>query len=388
MTSIRDVVNGAAFAIDELVAPAFPATIDRVVLHPGQVVYYTGIDWVAPEPRRSRVEELGREVEHHLRNYIEHMRRRGRSPARLVFARPRYNAVEDSVEIHCRFADGWNTIIRTTPFLSGTIGADRESRAFVEEMCQRVYQGLLTGERTTREIDRAVELNRMRAELRGRIDRDIMQAMTTTEVQQGEPAALTLDSIRQAMAILEANPPMLYVDEFMVYGNAVYRPGAMFARFVDDGGPRPPRSRSDVEAASRRGLELLKSNLTPAQLEQYEREERFVVTGSASGRRYRIRYGDTFNVDELGADGEASQRLCFRPAGDLVIGDILLAQKIALETDETAALKVANFESAGRLDRNGRCGCPMCRGERPATVRVETVPEPARRRYLAADWIR
>jgi hypothetical protein len=33
---------------------------------------------------------------------------------------------------------------------------------------------------------------------------------------------------------------------------------------------------------------------------------------------------------------------CFIPKGDLVPGDVMLAQKIALETNELAALAVAN----------------------------------------------
>jgi hypothetical protein len=33
--------------------------------------------------------------------------------------------------------------------------------------------------------------------------------------------------------------------------------------------------------------------------------------------------------------------LCFLPIGDLPIGDVMLAQKIALETSESSALTVA-----------------------------------------------
>jgi hypothetical protein len=34
--------------------------------------------------------------------------------------------------------------------------------------------------------------------------------------------------------------------------------------------------------------------------------------------------------------------LCFAPVGPLVKGDVMLAQKIALETDEQSALAAAN----------------------------------------------
>jgi hypothetical protein len=40
--------------------------------------------------------------------------------------------------------------------------------------------------------------------------------------------------------------------------------------------------------------------------------------------------------------------LCFMPLGRLVAGDVILAQKIALETDERSALKVANGISPNR----------------------------------------
>ncbi len=62
------------------------------------------------------------------------------------------------------------------------------------------------------------------------------------------------------------------------------------------------------------------------------------MTGSHTGRRYRIEQCQSFNVVDLGDDS----RLCFRPIGHLAPGDIMLAQKVALETDERAALRVAN----------------------------------------------
>ena len=46
---------------------------------------------------------------------------------------------------------------------------------------------------------------------------------------------------------------------------------------------------------------------------------------------------------------------CFVPLGYLVPGDVMLAQKIALETDEVAAVSVANrfpVETTSRDDPN------------------------------------
>jgi hypothetical protein len=94
--------------------------------------------------------------------------------------------------------------------------------------------------------------------------------------------------------------------------------------------------------ASRRGVELLKANLTPDQLHDFLTYRRFDVVGGVTGRTYRIRFGGTMNVKELHSDGSCVRRLCFLPEGQLVNGDVVLAQKVALEAFETEALAVAN----------------------------------------------
>jgi hypothetical protein len=43
------------------------------------------------------------------------------------------------------------------------------------------------------------------------------------------------------------------------------------------------------------------------------------------------------NVHELDADGHSVKQWCFAPEGGIAAGDMLLAQKIALETMETRA---------------------------------------------------
>ncbi len=91
-----------------------------------------------------------------------------------------------------------------------------------------------------------------------------------------------------------------------------------------------------------RGLELLKEWLSPEQLAQYNANKHFEVIGSHSGKRYRISHGAAMNVHELDAAGRLRIGWCFMPKGYLVAGDVMLAQKIALETDERGALAVAN----------------------------------------------
>jgi hypothetical protein len=91
-----------------------------------------------------------------------------------------------------------------------------------------------------------------------------------------------------------------------------------------------------------RGRRLLRSWLSPAQLAQFDAFNFFDVTGRHTARRYRIYYATQANVEELDKVGHPVMRYCFVPQDNLVAGDVMLAQKIALETDELAALEVAN----------------------------------------------
>ena len=90
-----------------------------------------------------------------------------------------------------------------------------------------------------------------------------------------------------------------------------------------------------------RGLVLLKPWLSPEQLAQYRAVRHFDVTGCHSGKRYRIRHGVSMNIYELDAIGRPLAGRCFVPKDNLVAGDVMLAQKIALETNERGALLVA-----------------------------------------------
>jgi hypothetical protein len=96
--------------------------------------------------------------------------------------------------------------------------------------------------------------------------------------------------------------------------------------------------RMQIEAQRR----AYRRHLSPAQLAQYESDGCFQVTGSHSGKSYRIRRHRQMNVDELDGRGERVAVWCFGPKGYLPVGDVMLTQKIALETDEQAALVIAN----------------------------------------------
>lgn len=109
----------------------------------------------------------------------------------------------------------------------------------------------------------------------------------------------------------------------------------------------PVNSEADRKAHAR-SLALLTGWLSPAQRKQYKATKSFAVTGSAGGR-YRITTGRSYNVECLDQQGDVVDRICLQPVDAPAIGDIMLAQKITLETDEPAALKIANRIAAFAL---------------------------------------
>jgi hypothetical protein len=102
------------------------------------------------------------------------------------------------------------------------------------------------------------------------------------------------------------------------------------------------RSRARFVTREARGQKLLREWLSPEQRAEFDAKRYFDVIGCDSGKRYRIHYGATTNVHEIGDDGLPLVGWCFLPKGPLVAGDVMLAQKIALETYECSALAVAN----------------------------------------------
>ena len=102
------------------------------------------------------------------------------------------------------------------------------------------------------------------------------------------------------------------------------------------------RYRAIMDARKTRGITLLREWLSPMQRAQFDASKSFDVVGCDSGRRYRIFHGRVTNVHEIDDAGHPVTGWCFAPSGYLVAGDVMLAQKIALETKERATLAVAN----------------------------------------------
>jgi hypothetical protein len=97
-----------------------------------------------------------------------------------------------------------------------------------------------------------------------------------------------------------------------------------------------------VREAEARATKLLVRSLSPAQRMQFEECQYFDVIGGKTGEIYRIRSGCQMNIERLGQGGQCVHLLCFAPKGRLPVGDVMLAQKIALELFEEAAIMVAN----------------------------------------------
>ena len=107
---------------------------------------------------------------------------------------------------------------------------------------------------------------------------------------------------------------------------------AVRALFIRLGAERTPEGQS---------LRLLREWLSPVQRTQFAKKGYFEVVGGDTGKQYRIYPGAMSNVCEIDEKGRPRLGLCFRTMGELPIGDVMLAQKIALESCESSALAVA-----------------------------------------------
>lgn len=93
--------------------------------------------------------------------------------------------------------------------------------------------------------------------------------------------------------------------------------------------------------AEKKAKALLTSKLDKKQLSDFKEKESFVVTGS-NGGRYLITKGISGNVCAITKRGKEKARYCFHPVGDLPVYDVMLSQKLMLETKEKEAIEVAN----------------------------------------------
>ena len=102
------------------------------------------------------------------------------------------------------------------------------------------------------------------------------------------------------------------------------------------------RQRREAErvAAQERAEQLLRDQLTIEQAAQLVQGNYFEVI-SESGKRYQVTRGIQGNV--FAYDGARRVgRYCIHPDTDVPVGDVMLAQKLMLETCEREFLRIAN----------------------------------------------
>lgn len=127
------------------------------------------------------------------------------------------------------------------------------------------------------------------------------------------------------------------------------------------------------EAAIFKAEKLLRSCLTAEQEAALNKHNYFTVKGGKTGTKYRIRRGRHINIEVLGAKGKAERKLCFAPRVDCPDADAMLCQKLMLELDEDAALKVAIKHSIGTGILHGRGDRIVPRARREEII-AEVIP--------------
>ena len=93
------------------------------------------------------------------------------------------------------------------------------------------------------------------------------------------------------------------------------------------------------QAALAKARVLLDRALTPEQRRDLVAKGYFHVKGKRF--TYRIREGHSGNVDALDSRGRVIDRFCAHPLGRVPVYDVMLAQKLWIETDENMFLKKA-----------------------------------------------
>lgn len=220
------------------------------------------------------------------------------------------------------------------------INAPRYNIAFGREILQQAppYRGLSTVLTTVWwQCYEDYQINLLTRERREQVEQLVRNGASPPEVHFLQSRlAMEEAHIRAHHAYRIANPPLIQGGDYGV------SPGLVGLRFCTTAGPEDEARWKQSREAEKRAEKLLLDALTEDQRKEFEETKSFTVVGSHSGKRYRIRHGRQMNIDELDKDGEKVCGWCFLPSGGLVAGDCMLAQKIALETDEKEALRIAN----------------------------------------------
>ena len=104
---------------------------------------------------------------------------------------------------------------------------------------------------------------------------------------------------------------------------------------------RPRRASASAANVQARAEMLLLTCLSPVQRSEYKRWRFFHVTGSATGRTYRVLRQPSGSVQAIDGLGRPSDAYCTVLPESAPIEDQMLAQKFMLETDEPGFLELA-----------------------------------------------
>ena len=187
-------------------------------------------------------------------------------------------------------------------------------------------------------VDRAKEDARIRERMRIDGIRDMQRFIET--VQESMPALMGYDiaqGVDYTTTATEIRTRMRERDRSL-FQQPQYRPESWRDYYLGNFDWEYSSGRS--EEAEARGLKLLEENLNKQQLASWRKKKSFLVIGGQSGDQYEIRSGYQRNVFRIEKSGKR-KGLCFLPAGNLCIGDTLLAQKIGIELHEEEILRVA-----------------------------------------------
>ncbi len=135
------------------------------------------------------------------------------------------------------------------------------------------------------------------------------------------------------MSTLDAERIAAMMQAFGEFGVSIQRASEALARLAD------LRLITFPEGAMEASLAYLLEHLTPGQRDTFERHRFFLV----QGKRYRWRITpNAYGVNRLGRSGRRRGVYCAVPQEPVPIFDVMLAQKLMLESDEDAFLLIAN----------------------------------------------
>lgn len=102
----------------------------------------------------------------------------------------------------------------------------------------------------------------------------------------------------------------------------------------------------DIALARERSRELLLAHLTPRQRETFTNNGWFIVHGGRSDTKYRIRADRIAGNIEVFEGDRITHRLCGHLNHNIPQYDHILAQKVSLELDEEAFVRICNRHAA------------------------------------------